>query len=164
MKETKKETMKIRDLLTKEIDIDCGDDYDESILIAFCGPQRLTEEGYRKFAPVLDCFCEVDEYDCSCVLKLDGPDENETKMRVKLANLLFYGAAGYISEDKIKKYFVNKPEEKEYTIKYTEKVVHYFTVNGESPENALQNFEKQVDKLDFSCGNVVDNSTEVLKF
>lgn len=99
-------TMKIRELLTKDIDIDCYDDIDESIGIAFCGPQNLTEEGEKRFEKILNCNCEVDEENCCCILLLDEIS-NTFPQALPRAKTLFYGAAGYISEEKHKRYFVD---------------------------------------------------------
>lgn len=46
--------MKVKDLITQEIDIDVYDDVCEELGIAFCGPVELTDDGAHEFADVLE--------------------------------------------------------------------------------------------------------------
>ena len=46
--------MKIREFIKLEADIDVYDDVCEELAICFCGPMKLTEDGEKHFAEVLD--------------------------------------------------------------------------------------------------------------
>lgn len=89
--------MTVKELLREEVDVDVCDDYDESCYIAFCGPVYLTEYGEEKFASVLNC--EVDYGEDTAVISVD------TGKQLKLLCKLFYGAAGYVSEDEYRQLF-----------------------------------------------------------
>jgi len=99
-------TYTVRELLAKEIDIDVVDDIDCSIYIAFCGPQKLTAEGEAHFAPVMNIECKV--FDDEILLCVDDDTEDGWKKNHKLLHQLFYGAAGYMAEDKYKLYFAEE--------------------------------------------------------
>lgn len=54
---------------------------------------------------------------------------------------------------------------KKYTIIYNETVTHWFDVEAESEEEALDEFNFQVDngEIDFSDGEVTDSSLKVME-
>lgn len=54
-------------------------------------------------------------------------------------------------------------EKKNYTIIYTETLVHKFEVEASTPEEAKRVFEERNNKgeFDFSCGDFVDSSITV---
>lgn len=54
---------------------------------------------------------------------------------------------------------------KRYTIIYNETITHWFDVEAESEEEALDEFNFQVDngEIDFSRGEVTDSSIEVVE-
>lgn len=90
--------MTVAQFLNKEWDIDVYDDIEERISIAFCGPCILTKKGKEKFEPLMNIWVEVWEDDCYALLFIDGrPDWKE---KLDLAELLFNGFAGYISDER----------------------------------------------------------------
>jgi len=96
-------TMKVRDLLSMEIDIDVYDDYTEELGIAFCGPAELTEEGKSEFGDVLDYDITIYDNVNEAVISInDYPDAGG---RLLKASRLFYGLAGYCNESDYKKWF-----------------------------------------------------------
>lgn len=102
------ETMKVRDLLPQEIDIDVYDDVCEELAIAFCGPLKLTKEGEREFAEVLDYEIELatEAYGLTCaVVHVDDTDEKVWKRKLRKAKNFFYAAAGYCDCDDYDRWF-----------------------------------------------------------
>ena len=97
-----KETMKVREIIGREIDIDVVDDVCESLCIGFTGPQELTKKGEEHFEDVLDFQVEVDEEECSAVVHIDGPG---WKKKLHMAKEFFVSAAGYCSEADYKRWF-----------------------------------------------------------
>lgn len=97
--------MKVRDLLSKDIDIDVCDDYDESCYIAFCGPIELTDEGEEEFADILDCPITIkpDLSGYGNVALIHAEDDDE----VQLLARLFDSAAGYCSESDYERLFID---------------------------------------------------------
>lgn len=92
-------TLTVKELLTKDIDIDVYDDYDETIRIAFCGPMGLTDEGNKKFGDILDT--EVKIYgDCAVICV------NDDIMKLNKLYKLFVSLAGYCSNEDYIKWFV----------------------------------------------------------
>lgn len=85
------ERMKIRDLITMDIDIDVCDEYDERCYIAFCGPLKMTDEGEREFKQVLDRPVDVEQNERYASLPADNATEAQ---RLKE---FFFSAAGYCS-------------------------------------------------------------------
>ncbi len=101
--------MTIRDLISMEIDIDVYDDVCEELGIAFCGPQKLTEEGEREFAEIMDypVKINVNSYGGlpAAIVLIDDPDEKVWKDRLRKAKRFFDGAAGYCSCDNYDRWF-----------------------------------------------------------
>lgn len=95
--------MTVREFLDMEIDVDVVDDVEERIYIAFCGPCKLTDFGLEKFKPILDCEVEYWENYGQAAILLDKYEDWEEKL--DLAELLFVGFAGYISDKVYKKLF-----------------------------------------------------------
>lgn len=98
--------MKIRDFIKEDIDIDVCDDYDESCYVAFCGAVKLTEEGEKEFADVLDFNIRI--YSDIAIIENVDNDEQVGKLAK-----LFGGMAGYCSVDDYDKWFgsgVSSPE------------------------------------------------------
>lgn len=94
--------MTVKDLLTREIDIDVCDDVSEELYVAFCGPVALTDEGSAEFAGALDLPVEM--YDDFALVGCDGP-EGVWQKRLYVARRLFYAAAGYCSTSDYKRWF-----------------------------------------------------------
>ena len=97
--------MKVKDLLPMEIDIDVYDDVCEELGIAFCGPMRLTPEGERQFAEVLDYEIAIQNGFgmMIAVVKIDGEG---WKKRLRKAIEFFHSAAGYCSCEDYDKWFI----------------------------------------------------------
>lgn len=95
-------SMKVRDLLPQEIDIDVCDDYDESCYVAFCGPMKLTEEGEKYFAKALDLEIKIGDIITVCC----GDDEDEAEKNVIAACKLFYSMAGCCDVEDYERWFV----------------------------------------------------------
>ena len=96
--------MTIRDLLPMNTDIDVCDDYDESCYIAFCGPMKLTEEGERVFASVLDIPIEIGNE--IIILKCDNEDPAVAERNVRKCRNFFYSMAGYCDADDYDDWFI----------------------------------------------------------
>ena len=90
----------VRNLLTKNIDIDVYDDYDESIGIAFCGPVELTTEGEKEFSDVLDTAITYmpSPYDYIVV------HVNDDEKKLNKLNKLFNALAGFCSVENYEKW------------------------------------------------------------
>lgn len=96
--------MKVAEFVKMEIDIDVYDNVVEEIGIAFCGPLKLTAEGKRHFAEVLEYEIDVDEAHCCAVIDIDGP-EGVWQKRLKKAKEFFFAAAGYCAETDWNRWF-----------------------------------------------------------
>ena len=101
-------TMKVRDFINLEEDIDVYDDVCEELGICFCGPMGLTEEGAERFAEVMDYDIEIDLSGrfATAVVHVDDDDDKTWKRRLKKAKEFFYSAAGYCDADDYDKWFV----------------------------------------------------------
>lgn len=99
--------MKVKDLLTMDIEVDVYDDVCEELAICFCAPQELTEEGYAHFAEILEYEVEIDTSGTieTAVIKIDGDDGNGWKKRLRKAKEFFYSAAGYCADSDYQKWF-----------------------------------------------------------
>lgn len=92
------ETLTVKELMTKEIDIDVCDDFDERIYIAFCGPIDLTEAGYKMFGDVLETKVEI--YPYFAVLCV-----NDDIIKLNKLSKLFSSMAGYCSVNEYNEWF-----------------------------------------------------------
>ena len=100
--------MTVRELLTKDIDIDVCDDVCESLYIAFCGPIELTPLGEIEFAGALDLEGDMPaENDCCmpAIIHVDHPEEQIWRRNLREAKHLFNSAAGYCAADDYDKWF-----------------------------------------------------------
>lgn len=95
--------MKVREFITMEEDIDVYDDVCEELGIAFCGPIRMTAEGEKEFADVLDYEITMYPKYYEAIVHVDGDDWEK---HLKRAKRFFYGAAGYIADDLFNKWFI----------------------------------------------------------
>ena len=95
--------MKVRDLIEQDICVDVYDDVCEALAIAMDGPIRLTKAGKKKFEDVLDY--EVKLADGCAIVSVDGPDGVWQK-KLRNAQQLFEGAAGYCTVEDYDKWFV----------------------------------------------------------
>lgn len=107
-------TIKVKDLLEMDVDVDVYDNITEELAIAFCGAVELTDEGKSHFEVILNREVELDEE--SGVAIVDCHDEffpNERgvtglttdEFYLEQAKELFYSAAGYCTEEKYNRYF-----------------------------------------------------------
>ena len=100
--------MKVRDLISQNIDVDVYDDVCEALAIAFCGPLKLTEEGKAQFGDVLSYEIELVNGlggMVNVIVKVDDPEEKTWKERLKKAKAFFESAAGYCADEDFKKWF-----------------------------------------------------------
>lgn len=99
--------MTVKDLLKMEVDIDVYDDVCEELGIAFCGPQKLTKEGRKKFAEVLDFPVEFFNNGLSiiAIVQIDDQSDEVWESRLEKAKELFEGAAGYCSCEDYDRWF-----------------------------------------------------------
>lgn len=106
--------VKLRDLLKMNIDVDTSDGIiDEEIV--FCGPCKLTEEGERKFGPLLDKDIRI--YD-------DGSGKyatalNLTESEGRLFREFLKAAAGYVASSLHEKWFDHKGARQDYNNEMT---------------------------------------------
>lgn len=101
--------MTVRDLIQQNIDIDVYDDVCEELGIAFCGPQKLTIEGEKEFADVMDYQVELFNNGCEtiAIVKIDDPEDAVWEKRLERAELFFEGAAGYCACSDYDRWFAN---------------------------------------------------------
>lgn len=101
--------MTVRDLIQQDIDIDVYDDVCEELGVAFCGPQKLTEEGKKEFSDVLAYPVHFNQFtDCMyAIVEIDDPDDAVWEKRLERARLFFEGMAGYCSCSDYDKWFEN---------------------------------------------------------
>ena len=102
--------MTVRELLTKELDIDVYDNVCEELGIAFCGPQSLTDDGEAHFAEALNFDVEVIEpneaihqYSWVGIVDVDG-EEGEWQKKLAIAKELFHTLAGYCSVSEFERF------------------------------------------------------------
>lgn len=86
------ETMKVKNLLDLDIDIDIYDDYDERCGIAFCGSVELTKEGKAKFKDALSLSITIYNME-TAIVHCKGREEAEA------AAELFNSLAGYCTTE-----------------------------------------------------------------
>lgn len=102
-------TIKFKDLLRKEVDIDMGDTIVDGLYGCLVGPIYLTENGEDYFADILECDVQIDcdSEDVLCwdygFLELDNTTDWEHKRR--LAKKFISYAAGYCNEETWNEYF-----------------------------------------------------------
>lgn len=108
-KEVYYSNMKVRDLLEMEIDIDVYDNVCEELAIAFCGATRLTEEGKKHFANVLEYDVKILEDSFFGKVAIVDVDDKEGIWQKKLegAKELFYSLAGYCPLTDYERWFVD---------------------------------------------------------
>lgn len=91
-------------------DIDVYDNVCEELGIAYCGGYKLTKEGEKQFAEVLDYSIEIVEpvtkYDYPiAIVDVDG-DEGIWQKKLKKAKEFFYSVAGYCADSDFNKWFI----------------------------------------------------------
>ena len=97
--------MKIKDLLSLEIDIDIANTVTDDLWPAFCGPLALTSEGAKEFADVLELnITEIDTKSAVAVIQVDAPGELWKHNFIR-AHKFFRAAAGYCAESEYSKWF-----------------------------------------------------------
>ena len=102
--------MKVKDLISEDIDIDVCDDYDESCWIAKCGAYKLTDAGEQRFRDALDISVVLmlnQKYPIA-ILECDDEDEDVAQKNVKACRALFFSLAGYCAADDYDKWFIEK--------------------------------------------------------
>lgn len=92
--------MKVRDLLTIDIDADVYDDYDERLGIAFCSGYTLTPIGEKVFEKALNLPISSIRYGV-CIIHC------ETGKEASIARDFFESIAGYCSTSDFDKWFVS---------------------------------------------------------
>ena len=106
-------------LIRMDIDIDVVDDIDESVYVAMSGPIRLTAVGEATFAALMPVRVEIvrgrDHMDDVAIIQIDGScgDGEETREAalLKMAYELFWGHAGYCSEEQYERWFRAEEED-----------------------------------------------------
>ena len=93
------QTMKVREFINLDADIDVYDDVCEELGICFCGPQALTAEGRSHFREVLDYDMQLDLSGTipTAVVCVDSEDDRTWRRRLRKAKEFFEAAAGYCS-------------------------------------------------------------------
>ncbi|MBO6093429.1 MAG: hypothetical protein J6P40_07395 [Oscillospiraceae bacterium] len=100
--------MTIRDLIQQEVDIDVYDDVCEELSIAFVGPQKLTKEGEKEFADIMDypvILHTNSSYGSIAIVRVDDPVEEVWEERLRKAKRFFDSAAGYCACSDYEKWF-----------------------------------------------------------
>lgn len=104
-------TMKVKDLIKMEVDVDVYDNVCEELAIAFCGSVELTEHGKFYFEIALNLDVELDEENGIAIVDVEDeffPDL--WKFNLKQAEEFFYACAGYCSDKKYNEYFVSNAD------------------------------------------------------
>lgn len=98
--------MRIRELMTFEIDVDIANNVTDSLGCCLVCPMKLTEEGEREWGDVLDYVVDVhgDDNYAECIVDDDPNIKWQTKK--KRLNYFLSSAAGYCSEDDYDKWFI----------------------------------------------------------
>ena len=99
-------TIKVKDLLKMDVDVDVYDNITEELAVAFCGAVELTDEGKFYFEVILNREVELDEENGVAIIDCDDeffPDNDE--FYLDMAKELFYSAAGYCTEEKYNRFF-----------------------------------------------------------
>ena len=97
--------MKIKDLLSMEIDIDIANTVTDDLWPAFCGPLALTPEGAKEFADVLELnITAIDAENAVAVIQVDAPGELWKHNFIR-ARKFFCAAAGYCAAAEYEKWF-----------------------------------------------------------
>ncbi len=91
--------MKVKDIISRDIDVDVYSDYTDELATAFVGPIRLTEEGEKEFYEALNYDIDLNEKEGCCIVHCDN-DRQLSK-----ASHFFNAAAGWCSEDDYDKWF-----------------------------------------------------------
>lgn len=144
---SKNSTIKIRDLLSKEIDIDVYDDIEERVGIAFCGPKWLKEAGIEKFKDILDIEVEITGE--SALLLIEGEKDEDRKL--DLAEEFFNSLAGYCTPEEYSLWFSDEPLKEDLNDNeklppiVKESPFSDITVNGKPFENINDAFKELVD-------------------
>lgn len=94
--------IKVRDLMSMDIDIDVVDDVTEELYIAFCGAYKLSPEAEEHFSEALNYDAEM--LDDIVIIHVDAPGD-EWKDRLAKAKELFYSLAGYCDAEDYDKWF-----------------------------------------------------------
>lgn len=111
-------TMKVRDFIKLNMDIDVYDNVTEELGIAYCGPMLLTDEGKAKFEVALNLDVTVKAEQGNYYAIVDCEDEffrDNWKLKLKQAKKFFYAAAGYCDADDYDKWFI-QPDFGQYAI------------------------------------------------
>lgn len=107
MYKVKKESMKVKDLIKLDIDIEVYDSITDEILnISFVGPCKLTKEGEQEFKEVLEydvSFYEKDNY--AVVICTDEGTKIKGLTKAKKAACFFKACAGYCPTNDYDKWF-----------------------------------------------------------
>ena len=93
--------MKVRDLITMDMDIDVYDDYDERLGIAYCYGYRLTKEGEKHFAKALDMEIKIHN---TAVFQA-ATVHCDTGKEASIAKEFFDSLAGFCPADEFDKWF-----------------------------------------------------------
>ena len=101
-----KTTMKVKDFISQEIDIDTYNTYTDYV-ICFCGPCKLTAEGKKEFADILDLDVVICEYTNGYEkwAEIIIPNNEEEEKVYKIVKHFLASAAGYCSESNYNKWF-----------------------------------------------------------
>lgn len=97
-----KEETKVFDLLTREIDADVADEYDERLYIGYVGPVRLTDLGKEEFKDVLNYTATI--YESLPYNNLNISIQTMTAKEANRAKKFFEILAGYCPESEYNKY------------------------------------------------------------
>lgn len=97
--------MKVKDLLTMDVDIDVLDNICDALEIAFVGPAKLTDEGLKEFADVLEYEVKMHEEYGYCIIPCDDDSNIKWQTKLRRAKELFSALAGYCSTTDYDKWF-----------------------------------------------------------
>ena len=91
--------MKVKDLISQNIDVDVYDDYTDELGIAFVGPIKLTPAGEKEFAEVLNYNINLDKESGCCSVCCNNDHQFGKACK------FFNAAAGWCSEEDYDKWF-----------------------------------------------------------
>lgn len=102
-------TMKFKDFINQEVDLDIFDDYTEDLAVNFVGPgYKFTEEGLKKFQPLFDVDIMIDGDETFACLFLAEYDDETCEKLERLAIRYFNWQAGYCKQETFDKYFIDE--------------------------------------------------------
>lgn len=95
--------MSFMDFIERDGEHDVYDDVCDGIGVCYCGGMKLTDEGKKEFAEILECELDVCDEESLATFLID--ECKDWKRKYKVAKAFFWSAAGYCVDDDFNKWF-----------------------------------------------------------